>query len=159
VLNLSKIEMHCDNVPAHPMANESHIRATWRERLTFDAATDAGHAVTMDSSVPHGGDDRGPSPMEMLLIALAGCAGRTVLDILLKKREPVHGLEVSVTGRRAETHPKVYTHIEMSFRVAGDVRRESIERAIELAETKYCPVSVMLAETAVMAHSIEIVEA
>jgi putative redox protein len=139
------------------MASETHIRAVWRERLTFDAATSAGHAVVMDSSVAQGGDGSGPSPMEMLLIALAGCAGRTVLDIFLKKREPVKGLEVTVSGTRAEDYPKVYTHIEMTFRVAGDVKRESIERAIELAETKYCPVSVMLAETAVMAHVIEIV--
>jgi putative redox protein len=140
------------------MANEKHIVARWRERLTFDATTSAGLTVTMDASVAHGGDDRGPSPMETLLIALAGCAGRTVFDILLKKREPVQGLEVSVTGTRAETHPKVFTRIEMAFRIAGDVKRESIERAIELAETKYCPVSVMLAETAVMAHTIEVVK-
>ncbi len=103
------------------MASETKIRAVWRERLTFDATTHAGRAVTMDSSVAQGGDGRGPSPMEMLLIALAGCAGRTVLDILLKKREPVKGLDVVVTGMRAETHPKVYTRIEMAFRVAGDV--------------------------------------
>lgn len=140
------------------MANESQVCAVWRERLTFDATTNAGLAVTMDSSAAHGGDDRGPSPMEMLLIALAGCAGRTVLDILLKKREPVKGLEVTVTGTRAETHPKVYTRIEMAFRVAGDVKPASVERSIQLAEEKYCPVSVMLAETAVMAHTIEIVE-
>lgn len=139
------------------MASETQVHAVWRERLTFDATTRAGNAVVMDSSAAHGGDDRGPSPMEMLLIAMAGCAGRTVLDILLKKREPVKGLDVVVTGMRAETHPKVYTRIEMAFRVAGDVRHESIERAIELAETKYCPVSVMLAETAVMSHSIQIV--
>lgn len=138
------------------MANDSQVRVAWRERLTFDATTTAGHRVTMDSSLTHGGDDRGASPMEMLLVALAGCAGRTVLDILHKKREPVQELEVIVTGTRAEAHPKVYTHIEMAFHVAGDVKRESIERAIQLAEEKYCPVSVMLAETAVMTHSIEL---
>jgi putative redox protein len=157
-LNLSEIATHCDNVKA-TMANETHIQAVWRERLTFDATTNAGRTVTMDASAAHGGDDRGPSPMETLLIALAGCAGRTVLDILLKKREPVQGLDVRVTGTRAETHPKVFTHIEMAFRVAGAVKPESVERAIELAETKYCPVSVMLAETAVMAHSVEVVKA
>lgn len=141
------------------MADNSPIRAVWRERLTFDATTAAGHTVVMDSSVPHGGDDRGPSPMEMVLVALAGCAGRTVHDILLKKREPVTGLEVLVQGHRTETHPKVYTHIDMTFRVTGNVKPESIERAIQLAEEKYCPVSVMLAETAIMTHRFEIVAA
>lgn len=139
------------------MANETQVRSVWRERVTFDATTTAGHTVTMDSSAAHGGDDRGASPMEMLLIALAGCVGRTVLDVLHKKREPVQELEVVVTGTRAEVHPKVYTHIEMTFRVAGDVKPEAIERSIQLAEEKYCPVSIMLAETAVMTHSIEIV--
>lgn len=139
------------------MANESSVTAVWRDQLTFDARTRAGHTVVMDSSRAAGGNDLGPSPMEMLLIALAGCAGRTVLDVLLKKREPVTGLALTVTGRRSETPPKVYTHIELAFRVAGNVKREAIERSIQLAEEKYCPVSVMLAETAIMTHSIEIV--
>ncbi len=139
------------------MAHESRIVAVWRERLTFDATTSAGLVVTMDAGVAHGGDDRGPSPMEMLLIALAGCAGRTVLDILHKKREPVQGLEVAVAGTRADTHPKVFTHINMAFRIAGDVKPESVERAIHLTEAKYCPVSIMLAETAVMSHRFEVV--
>src|SRR6187397_1110236 len=100
-MNLSKIMLHCDNVDAIDMADKPHTRVVWRERLTFDATNSTGHTVVMDSSVPHGGDDRGPSPMEMVLVALAGCAGRTVHDILLKKREPVTGLEVLVHAHRA----------------------------------------------------------
>lgn len=137
------------------MAERQHIVATWRERMTFDATTTTGHRVVMDGS--HEADDHGPSPMELLLTALAGCTGVTVIGILQKKREPVEGLEVRVEGTRAEQHPKVYVEIEVLYRVYGAVSPESVERAIQLSEEKYCGVSTMLAETSVMRHRYEII--
>lgn len=123
--------------------------------MTFDATTTTGHHVMMDGG--HEADDRGPSPMDLLLTALAGCTGTTVLGILQKKREPVEGLEVSVEGTRAEQHPKVYVEIDVLYRVYGAVSPQSVERAIQLSEEKYCGVSTMLAETAIIRHRYEII--
>lgn len=104
----------------------------------------------------HEAQDDGPTPIELLLTALSGCTGVTVLSILQKKREPVTGLEVHVDGQRAEEHPRVYTHIDVTYRVYGDVKRESVERAIELSETKYCGVSAMLSKVTTMTHTFAI---
>jgi putative redox protein len=79
-----------------------------------------------------------------------------VLGVLQKKREPVEGLEVCVEGQRAETHPKVYVEIDILYRVYGAVSPQSVERAIQLSEEKYCGVSRMLSETAVIHHRYEI---
>jgi putative redox protein len=137
------------------MTERQHTVATWRERMTFDATTTTGHHVVMDGS--HESDDQGPSPMELLLTALSGCTGTTVLGILQKKREPVEGLEVRVEGRRAEQHPRVYVEIDVLYRVYGAVSPQSVERAIQLSEEKYCGVSTMLAETAIIRHRHEII--
>jgi len=137
------------------MATRQHTLATWREGMTFDATTTTGHHIVMDGG--HEADDQGPSPIELLLTALSGCTGTTVLGILQKKREPVEGLEVRVEGTRAEHHPKVYVEIEVLYRVYGAVSPESVERAIQLSEEKYCGVSTMLAETAVIRHRYEII--
>lgn len=141
------------------MTEQQRSTAVWRgERWTFDVTTTTGHTVVTDGlHAAQAVQDDGPSPMELLLTALAGCSGTTVLSILQKKREPVEGLEVCVEGKRAEEHPKVYTDIDMVFRVYGAVKPESVARAIELSETKYCGVSVMLSETAVLTHRFEIV--
>jgi len=138
------------------MATTQHCTAKWRGvRWTFDALTTTGHAVAMDGM--HSPEDDGPSPMELLLTALAGCAGVTVLSILQKKREPVTGLEVYVEGTRAETHPKVYVAINLVYRVQGAVKPESLERAIQLSEETYCGVSATLRRTATMTHRYQII--
>ncbi len=140
------------------MALHHHSTSIWRgDRWTFDATTTGGHAIVMDTDYGDTLAEHGPTPIELLLTALTGCSGTTVLSILQKKREPVEGLEVRVDGTRAETHPKVYTHIDVVYRVYGNVKTESVERAIELSETKYCGVSAMLSKVTTMTHRFEIV--
>ncbi len=137
------------------MAERHHTLARWRERMTFDAYTTTGHHLILDASPPNG-DDRGPRPMELLLTALSGCTGMDVLSILQKKREPVEAFEVYVEGVRAETHPKVFVEIDVLYRVTGNVKPESVERAIELSRDKYCGVSAMLHEIARINYRYEI---
>jgi putative redox protein len=131
-------------------------KVVWRERLTFDAMASTGHRLVVDSSKAGGGDDRGPNPMELLLMALAGCTAMDVVSILQKKREPLEALEVSVEGTRAHDHPKTYTDIQVVYRVRGQVRAKALEHAIELSETKYCSVGAMLGKSARITTRFEI---
>jgi putative redox protein len=123
--------------------------------MTFDATTTTGHHIVMDAAPPEG-DNRGPKPIELLLTALAGCTGMDVLAILQKKREPVEAFEVYVEGRRAPAHPMVYTEVDVVYRITGNVKAESVERAIQLSEEKYCGVSATLQEIAKINHRYEI---
>ena len=139
------------------MVEQPHItQVDWRERMTFDATTPSGHSLVLDAAPPLG-DDRGVRPMELLLTALAGCAAMDVLSILEKKREPVKGLQVTIHSKRAPEYPKVYTDIHIVYHVRGDVKADSMERAIELSETKYCGVGAMLGKCAVITSEFEIV--
>jgi putative redox protein len=131
-------------------------KLAWRERMTFDAMALTGHRLVLDASKTSGGDDRGPNPMELLLIALAGCTAMDVVSILQKKREPLKGLEVIVEGTRAHEHPKVYTDIEVVYRAHGKVKPQALAHAIELSETKYCSVGAMLAKSARITTRFEI---
>ena len=130
-------------------------RVVWRERMTFDATTNSGHSLILDSAPPNG-DDRGARPMELLLTALAGCAAMDVLAILEKKREPVDGFEVIIHAARAHEHPRVYTDIQVLYRVRGNVNPKSLAHAIELSETKYCGVGAMLGKCATITSQYEI---
>ena len=127
----------------------------WRERMTFDATTNSGHALVLDAAPPMG-DDRGVRPMELLLTALAGCAAMDVLSILEKKREPVQGLRVQIDAARASEHPRVYTEILMTYHVRGAVKPQSVKDAIDLTESIYCGVGAMLGKCATITSRFEI---
>jgi putative redox protein len=95
------------------------------------------------------GDQPCVSPMELILVGLAGCTGSDVVDILKKKRQPLKALKVNVRGKRAEDYPKIYTEIEITYLIWGvGIDTKSVERAIQLSEEKYCSVSAMLSSVA-----------
>jgi putative redox protein len=101
----------------------------------------------------------GPTPMELVLLGLAGCTGMDVISILKKKRQPITDVKVKVRGDRHDEHPRVYTKIHIEFIVKGKgVKPSAVERAIELSETRYCSASAMLAKTAEITTSYQIIE-
>ncbi len=139
------------------MAEVRKASARWVEGLQFDAATGSGHQLVLDAgSKDH--KSLGPGPMELLLVGLAGCTGMDVIDILRKKRLAVTGLEVRVEGTRAETHPMVYTRIDVVYAVRGkDIPPRAVEQAIHLSEEKYCGAGAMLGKTAKINSRYEII--
>ncbi len=139
--------------------NVKHATVRWVEGMEFEAATGSDHRVTMDAGTGDGGKNHGASPMELLLVGMAGCTGMDVVDILRKKRQQVNGLEVRIEGTRAETHPMVYTDIELVYVVRGkDISTKAVEDAIHLSETKYCGAGAMLGKTAKINSRYELVQ-
>jgi putative redox protein len=136
------------------MAKEGNAAARWTSELCFDVTSGSGHTLTLDSEKV-----AGPSPMELLMVALAGCTGMDVISTLKKMRQDVRAYEVKVHGVRAEEHPQVYTAITIEHLVTGHaVEERAVARAIELSETKYCGVSNTLNKTAQFTTSYQIVE-
>src|SRR5690242_19448014 len=123
------------------MANEMSVQARNIEGGTFEIDTGSGHTLVLSSVT----EDRGPRPMEMLLVALAGCAGMGISGILRKMRQNVTAYEIRVHGERTEKDPKVFTAITVEHIFTGtNLQPESIQRAIDLDTTNYCGVNVML---------------
>jgi putative redox protein len=123
----------------------------WTEQMRFSGKGSSGHAVVTD-----GESKVANSPMELVLIALCGCTASDVVSILQKKREPFTAVEVSAEAEKAPTPPRVYTAIQLLYRVRGNVTRKSVEDAVRLSEEKYCSVSIMLNKTAKITYKIEL---
>ncbi len=142
------------------MANEMTARATLETGMRFDVETGSGHHVILDAAEHNGWQDTGPSPMDMLLVALAGCAGMDIITILRKKRQQISAYELRVHGMRAEEHPKVFVDITIEHIFTGhNIKPEAVERAIELTEDRYCGVSAMLGKTAIIKNTYRIIDA
>ena len=87
----------------------------------------------------------GPSPMDMIEAAVAGCTGIDVVMILQKMRKNLHRLEVEVVPTRREAQPRVFTHMELVYHMDGDdINERAAVRAVKLSQDKYCSVSAML---------------
>lgn len=125
--------------------------------ITFAAKTDSNHWLIMDGPEELGGSNAGARPKELLLAALGGCTASDVVSILAKKRSPVAGFTVNLSATTAEEHPQVFTDIHVEYVIYGDgLKKEDVERAIELSTSKYCSVSAMLRPAVTITHSYRI---
>ena len=125
----------------------------WTDDLQFVARVGKGPAVILDSS--EGGS--GVSPMQMVLIGVAGCTAIDVIMIMKKKRADIVTFKVNVTGEMEASYPKRYTHIHIEYVFTGkNIKPKGVEQAIELSEKKFC--SAMASLNAEFEHSYRIVE-
>lgn len=126
--------------------------------MAFLAETGSGHVLTMDGAPDGGGRNLAPRPMETVLAGTGGCTAYDVVLILQRGRHDVRGCQVKMQAERASTEPKVFTRIHMHFVVTGrGLADAAVERAIRMSHEKYCSASAMLAKTAEMTTSFEIV--
>ncbi len=135
-----------------------------RSGMGFVAETGSGHTLMMDGAPDeikpeNGGLNLAPRPLETVLAGTGGCTAYDVVLILKRGRHAVQGCSVKLTAERAETEPKVFTKIHMHFTVTGkDVPAVAVERAVAMSHEKYCSASIMLAKTADITTSFEVLE-
>lgn len=128
-------------------------RVKWVEGLSFIGESASGHQIIMDGN----SGEKAPSPMEMLLMSAGGCSAIDVVSILQKGRADVRDCEVKLTSTRREEAPRLFTHINLHFVVAGrDLTDKIVERAVALSAEKYCSVSLMLGKAATISHSFKV---
>jgi putative redox protein len=125
--------------------------------VTLAARSDSKHWVIMDGSEKVGGSSAASSPKELLMFALGGCTAMDVITILQKKRAPLEGFEIHVSGNVRDEHPQVFTELHLEYVVYGSgINPKDVERAIELSTDTYCSVSAMLKAGVKLSHSSRI---
>lgn len=107
---------------------------TWQGDLRFATRTRTSE-IMLDSD-----GTAGPSPVEALAMALAGCMAIDVADIVTKGRHPFTALEATIVGQRREEPPRHFTGFTLHFIITGTVPGHAMARAIQLSQDKYCSV-------------------
>ena len=117
------------------MSQQNSAKTVWKgEGMNFKGSVGSGYEFDVGGGV----DKVGGSPMEYLLVGVAGCTAVDVVSMLQKQRQDVLGLEVEAVGTRADDHPKVYTAVTVTYVVRGrNIDPRAVERAINLSEEKY----------------------
>ena len=128
------------------------------EGSTFVGRGDSGHWTVMDSVPEHDGADGAARPMELLLIGLGGCTGIDVNTILQKMNVEFDDIELEISAEREDEHPKVFTEIELTYRVYGSgVPEDKVAKAVELTQERYCPATGSLKGPAEISYEYEVI--
>lgn len=126
-------------------------QSEWKHDDVFEGKAENGNTAIFDADSAH---THGPSPMEMVLMALCSCTSVDVVSILKKKRQQLTGLRVSAVAKQADAPPRVFTHIKLTYAVHGKLSRKAVEDAVSLSKNKYCSVSLMLEKQAPVEYEI-----
>jgi putative redox protein len=110
------------------------VDLTWMDRLQFSARVSKTEFI-IDSS-----GAAGPSPVEALGVALAGCMTIDVAHSLTRGRHPFRALRSKLTAERTPVEPHRFLSVVLHFVIEGEVAADAMHRAIALSREKYCSV-------------------
>lgn len=127
-------------------------KLVWKGRMLFEGQTDVtGKTVLIDAHPEHGGQGVAATPMEHLLLAVAGCTALDVVAILRKMKQDLREYWVEVHAERYPEHPRRFTKVVIIHHFKGnDLDPQALAKAVQLSDEKYCSASATLRmETAV----------
>ncbi|MFW6249211.1 MAG: OsmC family protein [Bacteroidota bacterium] len=134
------------------------VTVSWTGGMSFEADVN-GHKITIDAAPDAGGQDKGPKPKPLMMVALAGCTGMDVVSILKKMRVEYESLDINVEGELTEEHPKKFVKMKVIYSFKGtDLPLDKIKKAIKLSEETYCGVSASYKEVMDLSYEIKINE-
>lgn len=130
------------------------VSLSLKGNMSFDVQVN-GHNMVIDSSPSSGGNDEGPRPKSLMLVALGGCTGMDMASILRKMRVPFEGLSVKVDGNITEDHPRHFDKMHITYIIKGkDLPADKVEMAAKLSQEKYCGVTFSYKASIEITHEI-----
>ena len=121
----------------------------------FEVENKNGQKILLDNSSKTSGKVEGVSPMELLLMGVAGCSAIDIIAILGKQKINPLSLKMEVNGlRKLKEVPALFYQIDIIIYLEGEIDKEKALRAAKLSYEKYCSVSKMLEKTAKINHEV-----
>ena len=119
----------------------------------FECTNAAGNKIIIDNTSQP--DAKGVSPMETVLMAVAGCSGIDIVSILKKQRQVIEGFSAEVEGERIQVdEAKPFKSILVKFFLQGVIDPKKALKAAELSFEKYCSVSKTLEPNVTVSYDV-----
>jgi putative redox protein len=110
----------------------------------FECKNAIGNTILLDN-ISQSEGTKAVSPMESLLMAVAGCSGIDMVSIMKKQRQNLTGFSAEVEGERVQMdEAKPFKNIMVKFFLEGEIEPKKALKAAELSFEKYCSVSKTL---------------
>ena len=128
---------------------QNTVTTVWQEKMRFETDNPSGHKLLIDAGEENGGESKGHRPKALMLSSLAGCSGLDVVSLLEKMRATVADFKIEVTAELTDEHPKFYNKVQVDYHFYGkDLKKDKIEKAVNLSVEKYCGVMEMFRQFA-----------
>ncbi len=110
----------------------------------------------IDASLEHGGEAQYPSPKELLLNAMMGCAGIDVLLTLKKMRQQIEQFQIEIEAEQTVDFPIHFKTAKLIFDCFGPLDQAKLLRAVEGSMTKYCGINFMISQSCHITYQINL---
>jgi putative redox protein len=130
------------------------VTLSLRGNMSFDVDVN-GHKMVIDTGETFGGNNEGPRPKSLMLVALGGCTGMDMASILRKMRVPFESISVKVDGNITGEHPRHFDTMHITYVIKGkDIPKDKVEMAAKLSQEKYCGVTFSYRASIEITHEI-----
>jgi len=132
------------------------VTVKWENNMKFNALVN-GHNLVLDAGESVGGQNQGPRPKVLLMVALAGCTGMDVISILKKMNVEIEAFDLKVEGETKDEHPEKFLSMKIIYEFKGkNINFEKVKKAINLSIERYCGVYANLKDAMELSHEIVI---
>ena len=116
------------------------IKATarWIENVRTIADNSRAHSLVLDLGAAKGGDDTGPTALELAVMALADCAITIFADVCKQSKIELSKLEAVAEAEKPPDSSKL-TGVNIKINVSAKARKQLLEAAWRRTEAM-CPV-------------------
>ncbi|OYT31597.1 MAG: hypothetical protein B6U94_02580 [Thermofilum sp. ex4484_79] len=133
------------------------VRAKYVEKFRSVVDNTRGHSVVCDLPAKFGGNDTGPTALELAVMALADCILTILALVSSKMKIEIKDIEVTVEAVKPDT-AKTITEFNVNVKVVSPAPKEEVEKAIKRT-WEICPVGLLLEKAAKINKTSEIISA
>jgi len=130
-----------------------HAQMQWQNGMHF-TCTNGAVETAIDASKDHGGEGLGPTPKELVLNAMMGCAAMDVVSILKKMRQDIKTFHMQVDAVPTTEHPIHFRSAVVAFLFTGAIDSEKVMKAVDSSLTKYCGVNYMISKSCSITYKV-----
>lgn len=109
------------------------------------SCTSGGNPPIVTDYYPPLGNNEGYTALEVFLVSLGSCTSGTILPLLRRMRKTIKEYTMTLEGTRRSEHPTSLSKITLNiFIKSNDFTEADLDKAVSMAEEKYCPVWAMI---------------
>jgi len=130
------------------------VDCDWNGKQNFVANIN-GFKVYMDAVKPFG-EEKAPTPKQLVLAALCGCTGMDIVGLLKKNKQELQKFKIEAEAGITANHPHELTDVKLKFMLEGTCDPAQVTEAVNLSQTKYCAVSSMISRGTSLTYDVSL---
>jgi uncharacterized OsmC-like protein len=114
------------------------VNAKWVQNVQSIADNSRGHSMVLDLGTAKGGDNTGPSALELAIMSLADCAVTIFADVCKQSNVEISKMEVVAEADKPADSPRL-TSVNLKITVVSKARKQKLDAIWRRTEAN-CPV-------------------